>query len=178
MPLPKNYNLCNVEGCKNLFFAKNLCDKHYRRLVKYGDVNIELKTKAKFCAIENCDEKHHCKGMCKKHYSETLEYRFNRLKNWCFKRNIELDLTLSFYIDLVKDKNCFYCNSPQGMTSGSFLDRKLPKIGYIKTNVVPCCGECNDFKSDKISCEEMVEIVKILKLLRGGGLWGKISNPL
>lgn len=39
--------------------------------------------------------------------------------------------------------NCYYCNKEQSMG----IDRVNSSIGYIKGNVVPCCGTCNIMKN-------------------------------
>ena len=56
-------------------------------------------------------------------------------------------------------KNCFYCESPPSNTKktknsiGSGLqyngiDRVDSSIGYIKSNIVPCCKTCNIAKQN------------------------------
>lgn len=39
--------------------------------------------------------------------------------------------------------NCYYCNKEQSMG----IDRVNSSIGYIKGDVVPCCGTCNIMKN-------------------------------
>jgi hypothetical protein len=56
---------------------------------------------------------------------------------------------------------CFYCD---GKSSG--LDKVENNKGYINTNIVPCCQECNRLKSDKYTCEETLIIVECIKKLK------------
>lgn len=37
--------LCSIENCWNLVYAKNLCKMHYQRLRRVGDPNITLKSR-------------------------------------------------------------------------------------------------------------------------------------
>jgi hypothetical protein len=50
--------------------------------------------------------------------------------------------------------------------SGVGLDRLDNDIGYMSGNVVPCCGICNTTKNSMLSSEEMIEVVKLLKVMR------------
>lgn len=57
--------------------------------------------------------------------------------------------------------SCFYCNSPitwikYGKKATRYnLDRKDNSIGYIASNLVPCCSKCNYKKGDSLTFEEM-----------------------
>lgn len=83
----------------------------------------------------------------------------NGCKSICKKRNFQFDLDIDFVKNMIF-KNCFYCNGkPSNIYKSkninirtvkyNGLDRKDNKIGYIKSNVAPCCMECNYMKKDK-----------------------------
>ncbi len=51
------------------------------------------------------------------------------------------------------------------------MDRTDGSVGYLETNVVPCCKSCNMFKTDLLSQKETVAAISLLKKLRGGLVW-------
>jgi hypothetical protein len=68
--------LCSVEGCERPNRCRGLCDSHYTRLRKFGDVQAHLPLgpyRVKGCVVEGCEEPHTCRGYCRSHY-----YRFRR----------------------------------------------------------------------------------------------------
>lgn len=84
-----------------------------------------------------------------------LNKRIQRAKRGAKTRNIEFNLTLSDVYDL--SKYCLYCGDvsikTQGVdsrgypyVSGSGIDRYNNSKGYIKDNIVSCCGRCNTLK--------------------------------
>lgn len=87
------------------------------------------------------------------------QYRYRAKKD-----EILFELTEEEFRDLTQQK-CHYCGSAPSqvsINSGIFteegkiystyiyngIDRKSPKLGYIKSNCVACCGECNYRKLD------------------------------
>jgi hypothetical protein len=83
-------------------------------------------------------------------------------------RNIVFNLNKNLFYDLTQ-KPCYYCgksfsNKKDIKTSnGSFsyngIDRINSNIGYIESNCVPCCCQCNRSKSD-YSIDEFYEWIK------------------
>ena len=77
------------------------------------------------------------------------------MKNNAKTRGYDWDLTREQVLKITK-QNCFYCGaSPSNISSptscnGNYayngIDRINNKIGYITTNVVPCCRTCNSAK--------------------------------
>jgi len=67
----------------------------------------------------------------------------------------------------ISSKPCFYCDLP--VTSyGIGLDRidNDKSIGYTVDNVLPCCGDCNRLRGDRLTVEETVAAVKAVLELR------------
>jgi len=48
--------ICSIENCNNIVHAKNLCHKHYKRLLKYGVVNKTRFDKNKIIKYQTCAE--------------------------------------------------------------------------------------------------------------------------
>lgn len=68
---------CSVDGCDIPIVGRGLCEKHYRRFMKYGDPQITSRlapgTHIK-CSVEGCDRPHLSLGFCNKHYSRFKKY--------------------------------------------------------------------------------------------------------
>lgn len=92
--------------------------------------------------------------------------RYTSGKSNAQTRNIIWDITFLQWKTLVLNKVCIYCQGKLPK-SGCGLDRKDNDIGYLLDNVVPCCGSCNRLKSDILSFDEMIEVTKLLKKMRG-----------
>jgi hypothetical protein len=89
--------------------------------------------------------------------------RFGHSRNKAKQRDIEWTITREEF-DELKKKPCEYCGYPI-VTTGSGLDRIDNKIGYIITNVVPCCYLCNTMKWKFWTYSEMKLIGKLVKEL-------------
>jgi hypothetical protein len=95
------------------------------------------------------------------------------------KRAREFKLTQEEVSELIQ-KNCEYCGAgpsnlkrSRNRRSRRFnegflyngIDRKDSAIGYILSNVVPCCSRCNQIKTNILSFKEMIAVAKALKKL-------------
>lgn len=77
-------------------------------------------------------------------YLETRHFRnrLNSIRGGANERGLEFNLTEDEVAKLLL-KNCYYCGEP--IADG--IDRISSSIGYIPTNVVPCCKICNIMKN-------------------------------
>lgn len=76
----------------------------------------------------------------------------------------ETDISLQLYTKLLS-RPCHYCRGPLNRT-GTGLDRVDSNIGYMVSNVVPCCAACNQIKGANLSCTEMVAVAQLLLTMR------------
>lgn len=69
-------NQCKVEDCNNKAKTKQLCIKHYHRLLRYGNVNIVKKRAShpEKCEAGNCDGRVVARGLCQRHYYRLRKY--------------------------------------------------------------------------------------------------------
>lgn len=94
-------------------------------------------------------------------------YRYSHAKANAKYRKIVWNLDFETYANLIS-QSCFYCGYPL-QEFGTGLDRidSNKEIGYIASNVVPCCTQCNEMKNE-FSLEEFKN--KILQISKHLGL--------
>jgi hypothetical protein len=101
-----------------------------------------------------------------RNYSKKLRATYSLGKYLAKKRNLRWDLSKSEYSDL-RNNRCFYCAGDLP-PSGIGLDRKdnSKEIGYVISNVVPCCSDCNSIKGDVLTFKETVHVIGELMKFR------------
>lgn len=72
-------NLCNVDGCKRESTARNLCQSHYARFIKYGDATvggpIRIKTSIEgTCEVKGCFKIIYARRLCQKHHRRWIRH--------------------------------------------------------------------------------------------------------
>lgn len=74
--LKEKQKFCELDGCNAKISRLNMCNKHYRRYLKYGDPNIILinRNESGICSVEECNDEHEAKGFCVKHYLRFKKY--------------------------------------------------------------------------------------------------------
>lgn len=67
--------ICSVVFCGSTNrICRDLCPKHYRRFILYGDpVGLWVRPK-RYCGVVGCDKKFSAKGYCAPHYKRFLRY--------------------------------------------------------------------------------------------------------
>lgn len=63
------------------------------------------------------------------------------------KYNRENNLTSSWIVERIFSQPCYYCGETDWKKIG--CDRIDNSIGHIMTNVIPCCGKCNNERKTK-----------------------------
>lgn len=64
-------------------------------------------------------------------------------------------------------KGCFYCGRNLLNLTGTSLDKINVDKGYTVGNVLPCCGDCNTIRMNILTVEETIEVIKLIRNLRG-----------
>lgn len=72
------------------------------------------------------------------------------------------DLDIDWMIENIMSKPCFYC----GDTHRIGCDRIDNTIGHIKSNVIPCCYECNCARNNNFTVDEMKLIGRTIKQIK------------
>lgn len=188
--------ICSNKGCISKAICKGKCQKHYdqdrntpeRQEAKRKSAIQSYRNKEKNVEYYEYRRKVHRKSRIKnlnarrksdREKAYLPRRRYNKAQQSARLRIIPFSLSLEEYLQLVKEGTpCHYGCGNTVTGSGIGLDRLDNSQGYIRGNVVPCCGVCNVVKGAFISEVEMAEIVKLLKSLRGTELiWDGIGSP-
>jgi len=65
-------NKCSVDKCSTNNFCKQMCQKHYVRYLRYGDVNYISKVanyNGENCRYKGCSDPIRAKGLCNTHWT-------------------------------------------------------------------------------------------------------------
>ncbi len=129
------------------------------------------------CRVEGCSFlTRSAHGYCIEHRRNSFEQRYQVLKKSARNSGTELKITFNQYKQIVASNLCSYCGGLLGHT-GHGLDRMNSNLGYSKKNVVPCCGQCNSLKSDKLSVQETMTLIDTLKKMRQtANVWPTTQN--
>jgi len=104
----------------------------------------------------------------------SIKRRYKQLTQKARRFKKRLSISIDLYTQLVSINQCYYCNGPLEPTTGHSLDRIDNAKGYLRENVVPCCGSCNLLRGSLLTPEETRDIVSYLKKKRKTDLiWSK-----
>jgi hypothetical protein len=154
------------------------CRNAYMR--EYGAKNREvIARKNKACHTKNAER---YRGYRRAYYANHKEERlawFKKHRNTPrgrhskLKKELRTDKVssqdplwnLNYYAEIIRDGICHYCLGAFN-SSGHSLDRMSNNEPHACWNVVPCCWDCNELKSDKFSYQEMMLLSPILIKIR------------
>jgi len=89
-------------------------------------------------------------------------YRLGSYKYYDTKKGLQFDLTLEWFIENIFTKPCFYCQE----IGNNGCDRIDNSLGHLIANVVPCCDICNTTRMDNFNHKEMIELGKVIHLIK------------
>lgn len=116
---------------------------------------------ADFDKRKSCEK---CKGVLARKYSEEITWKnhWGMIRGRKAAKEKGFDLTFEEFVSISK-MDCHYCGAKPSPTRGhrewsaiiftNGLDRVDPSMGYLRSNVVPCCKDCNVAKLDKTEKE-------------------------
>lgn len=90
--------------------------------------------------------------------------RFSEAHKKAIQRGLEWCIQEEEYLDLITQP-CYYCGKKLA-SQGVGLDRRDNNVGYLVSNVVPCCGPCNLLRRDLLTTEEMKVVATALNAYR------------
>ena len=103
------------------------------------------------------------------------EALYNKFRYDRQRTNTECDITYDEFLEFVKIRECHYCKAGIYWAECSIgkngqkynLDRKDNTKGYLKNNLVVCCWDCNEVKSNRFSYEQFLVIGDLIRTWRG-----------
>lgn len=107
-------------------------------------------------------------SFCKSCAGHKLSSRYNVYRTNAKSHNRVFDLTLEEF-DYITKQPCYYCGEFNGEFDGvqfSGIDRIDSNIGYIKSNIIPCCGTCNKMKNNLPQDIWILHMTKIINNLQ------------
>lgn len=64
---------CSVDGCDRTIYSRDLCEKHYRRVLRNGDPLALRRTPGqKTCVVHGCRRPAAARGLCHGHYQRLI----------------------------------------------------------------------------------------------------------
>jgi len=64
---------CSVDGCGRTVYSRDLCEMHYRRLLRNGDPKTLKRTPGqKTCSVHGCRKNADARGLCHGHYQRLM----------------------------------------------------------------------------------------------------------
>ncbi len=130
-----------MKKCSQCKEEKPLTEFHKRSCAMDG-----LEPRCKQCRAEYRKSHYDNNKDYYQEYSRGPQGRFSACKHGASRRNLEFELTLEQFTELTEQR-CYYCNSFTKDKSHCGIDRMNNKIGYVLENCVPCCPDCNTWKS-------------------------------
>lgn len=115
-----------------------------------------------------------CKGILSRKSSEDITWKnhWGMIRGRKAAKEKGFDLTFEEFVNISK-MNCHYCGIEPSPTRGhrewsqtiftNGIDRIDPSMGYLRSNVVPCCKDCNIAKLDKTEEEFFSWLRRIAK---------------
>ena len=97
----------------------------------------------------------------------TPKRKFGQAVKSAKERNLSWDIEFEDYCSIISNL-CHYCDTSLAEFGGSSLDRRDNTIGYVLTNVLPCCGPCNNMRNNFLSVTEMEVAMKAIVEYRNG----------
>lgn len=94
-------------------------------------------------------------------WAGTAKGRFHKLRYDAKKKDRVVEISLEEFADLLT-KPCVYCGELRDSPYGYGVDRIDSSGSYTLDNIVPCCGVCNQMKSDMDLEDFYAHIAKIL----------------
>lgn len=173
----KNYYQRNKEkilSSKKIYYQRNkekissvkrIYESNNREKIAFNNKIYYLENKKEILSNnkERYSEKKEAINAYTKTYRKTIKGRFGSYKHSAKQRGHIFDLTIEDFEKIILGK-CFYCGE-----DGYGIDRMDNNIGYILTNSVSCCYQCNMMKMDYTieefldKCDKISNLQKIKK---------------
>lgn len=152
-----SYKICVEKNCGKKYWARGFCQYHYYSIFWNPNNRKRIREIQRKHYWENLD-KYRAKGrLDQSRRRGTLNYKYSEYKKAAKDSNREFSLTKEDFM-VYWQKPCFYCGR---LIETIGLDRIDNHLGYIETNVIPCCIRCNKMKKD-MEYNKFIELCKLI----------------
>lgn len=105
---------CSLESCISNVYARQMCQKHYRKFLAYGDPNAGKRNpnygSEEVCSVDDCSKSIQARNLCPLHYSRWLRHGNTEISKRVFKYQ-DRECTLK----LLNGKRCTNVINSKGM---------------------------------------------------------------
>jgi len=163
--------VCNTQDDTKRWYGKTMCHNCYQK--NYVESNILNRycnscnsnvSKGSWYRGPKCSKCYHNERY-KQNRGKTLGQKYCHLISASKRKNSVCYIKKEEYIEIIKN-GCYYCGIDLYLYTGSSIDKIDPNKGYIKDNILPCCGDCNTIKMNILTVKETLNVIKLLKELR------------
>ncbi len=137
----KDKDLRNKKVIKSTEFNENNKDKKMCKICNKVESTENFDNETIKCSECSVKSKLSCKLRNPRDKEKSKLYDYKKSAK---KRNLIFELSDEEFFNIVKSP-CHYCEYNDSVIG---VDRKNSNKGYIKTNVLPCCEQCNLMKND------------------------------
>ena len=102
------------------------------------------------------------KGQLTEHWSNVGKKTYVKYKNQALKKGHNFELTKEEFENL-RALNCKYCIRSATTDHHNGIDRVESNIGYILSNCIPCCRDCNMMKKSYSVNDFLNQCIKIVE---------------
>lgn len=147
--------------------------QEYYRLNKDNiDAKCQLYTDKNKDKVKAKNRKHYHKNKdvilsYQKSIRHTPKRKYGQAVKSARDRNLIWDIDFTSYVEIISNP-CHYCGDSLEKFGGSSLDRMNNLVGYTLTNVLPCCGSCNNIRNNFLTVKEMeVAMTAVVQFRKG-----------
>ena len=97
--------------------------------------------------------------------SSNPKRRLTRCRTTARQKGLTFNIDLTWYKEYLKNP-CYYCGGDLQCETGHSLDRIDNTLGYEHSNVLPCCGDCNKLRGDRLTVDETKVAVEAILTYR------------
>ena len=137
----KDKDLRNKKVIKSTEFNENNKDKKMCKICNKVESTENYDNETIKCSECSVKSKLSCKLRNPRDKEKSKLYDYKKSAK---KRNLIFELSDEEFFNIVKSP-CHYCEYNDSVIG---VDRKNSNKGYVKTNVLPCCEQCNLMKND------------------------------
>lgn len=97
--------------------------------------------------------------------AKTAKVRYSTCRSKAKQAGRDFEISFEVFKSLIS-MPCHYCNCNLRNMSGYSLDRIDNSKGYLETNLLPCCGDCNRTRGNRWTVEETEVMIKAVMEFR------------